>query len=171
MHDAIKSIATVDYRPRIGVDRGNAGEVSPRRRGSEEKGNQRRDSEANAFPGPILRAFGAFGNCVTSPDAGIHRCLWITYAREPSIRYLENRKAQSKHLLPPTTRPHNPLSFLPQSPTDSSPRRELFLIFLSVCRSAGYSGRECLLRAICETSEFPLRHNGLIGDIMHVIFT
>ncbi|KYN32333.1 hypothetical protein ALC56_13190, partial [Trachymyrmex septentrionalis] len=36
---------------------------------------------------------------------------------------------------------------------------------------SGYSGRECLLRAICETSEFPLQHNGLIGDIMHVIFT
>ncbi|KYN08162.1 hypothetical protein ALC62_00847 [Cyphomyrmex costatus] len=36
---------------------------------------------------------------------------------------------------------------------------------------SGYSGRECLLRAICESSEFPLQHNGLIGDIMHVIFT
>ncbi|EFN73783.1 hypothetical protein EAG_06425 [Camponotus floridanus] len=36
---------------------------------------------------------------------------------------------------------------------------------------SGNPGRECLLRAICETSEYPLRHNGIIGDIMHVIFT
>ncbi|XP_017758797.1 PREDICTED: uncharacterized protein LOC108549791 [Eufriesea mexicana] len=35
----------------------------------------------------------------------------------------------------------------------------------------GYQGHECLLRAICETSERSLRHNGLIGDILHVIFT
>ncbi|XP_060813890.1 uncharacterized protein LOC132906056 [Bombus pascuorum] len=35
----------------------------------------------------------------------------------------------------------------------------------------GYQGHECLLRAICETSEHYLRHNGLIGDILHVIFT
>ncbi|XP_029038335.1 uncharacterized protein LOC114873798 [Osmia bicornis bicornis] len=35
----------------------------------------------------------------------------------------------------------------------------------------GYQGHECLLRAICETSEHSLRHNGLIGDILHVIFT
>ncbi|XP_076656811.1 uncharacterized protein LOC143361359 [Halictus rubicundus] len=37
--------------------------------------------------------------------------------------------------------------------------------------SYGYQGHECLLRAICETSEHTLRHNGLIGDILHVIFT
>ncbi|EZA61847.1 hypothetical protein X777_04658 [Ooceraea biroi] len=37
--------------------------------------------------------------------------------------------------------------------------------------TSGYPGRECLLRAICETSEYPIRHNGMIGDIVHVIFT
>ncbi|XP_015439508.1 PREDICTED: uncharacterized protein LOC107194403 [Dufourea novaeangliae] len=37
--------------------------------------------------------------------------------------------------------------------------------------SYGYQGHECLLRAICETSEHRLTHNGLIGDILHVIFT
>lgn len=77
-----------------------AGEVSPRRRGSEQKGNQRREPRRNAPPVPFYEHSGASGNCVTSPDAGIHRYLRITYAHEPSIRYLENRKAQSKHLLP-----------------------------------------------------------------------
>ncbi|XP_033209450.1 uncharacterized protein LOC117168141 [Belonocnema kinseyi] len=37
--------------------------------------------------------------------------------------------------------------------------------------SAGFSGRECLLRSICETSEQPLRHNGFLGDVFHVLFT
>ncbi|XP_071647730.1 uncharacterized protein [Temnothorax longispinosus] len=50
-------------------------------------------------------------------------------------------------------------------------RTTIYRVLESKFESSGYSGRECLLRAICETSEFPLRHNGLIGDIMHVIFT
>ena len=54
------------------------------------------------------------------------------------------------------------------------PRTVLF--YFSLCsadflHSYGYQGHECLLRAICETSEHYLRHNGLIGDILHVIFT
>ncbi|XP_035780726.1 uncharacterized protein LOC118460485 [Anopheles albimanus] len=37
--------------------------------------------------------------------------------------------------------------------------------------SEGRSGRACLLRAICEVAATPLTHNGLIGEIMDVIFT
>lgn len=38
--------------------------------------------------------------------------------------------------------------------------------------SAGYNGHNCLLRAICEASEIPLGlDNGVLGDIMHIIFT
>ncbi|KAL6255351.1 hypothetical protein P5V15_013689 [Pogonomyrmex californicus] len=50
-------------------------------------------------------------------------------------------------------------------------RTTIYRVLESKLESSGYSGRECLLRAICETSEFPLQHNGMIGDIMHVIFT
>ncbi|XP_014604922.1 PREDICTED: uncharacterized protein LOC106787239 [Polistes canadensis] len=46
-----------------------------------------------------------------------------------------------------------------------------FFFFLSRRFSSGYLGRECLLKTICENSEHPLHHNGLIGDIFHVIFT
>ncbi|XP_022129827.2 uncharacterized protein LOC111003555 [Pieris rapae] len=35
----------------------------------------------------------------------------------------------------------------------------------------GMNGRECLLRNICEAAETPLHHNGLLGHIMHIIFT
>ncbi|XP_011879980.1 PREDICTED: uncharacterized protein LOC105568721 [Vollenhovia emeryi] len=50
-------------------------------------------------------------------------------------------------------------------------RATVYRVLESKFESSGYSGRECLLRAICETAELPLRHNGLIGDIVHVIFT
>ncbi|XP_029158871.1 uncharacterized protein LOC114931097 [Nylanderia fulva] len=50
-------------------------------------------------------------------------------------------------------------------------RATIYRVLESKFESSGNPGRECLLRAICETSEYPLRHNGMIGDIMHVIFT
>lgn len=38
--------------------------------------------------------------------------------------------------------------------------------------SAGFNGHDCLLRAICEAAEIPLGlHNGVLGDIMHIILT
>ncbi|KAH0951531.1 hypothetical protein HN011_004685 [Eciton burchellii] len=50
-------------------------------------------------------------------------------------------------------------------------RTTIYRVLESKFESFGYPGRECLLRAICETSEHPIRHNGIIGDIVHVIFT
>ncbi|XP_012232285.1 uncharacterized protein [Linepithema humile] len=50
-------------------------------------------------------------------------------------------------------------------------RTTIYRVLESKFESSGYPGRECLLRAICETSEFPLQHNGMIGDIMHVLFS
>ncbi|XP_037874422.1 uncharacterized protein LOC101745998 [Bombyx mori] len=35
----------------------------------------------------------------------------------------------------------------------------------------GMNGRECMLRNICEAAETPLHHNGLLGHIMHIVFT
>ena len=35
----------------------------------------------------------------------------------------------------------------------------------------GKSGRECILRTICEVAESPLKHNGLIGELMDIVFT
>ncbi|XP_045476533.1 uncharacterized protein LOC123682143 [Harmonia axyridis] len=40
-------------------------------------------------------------------------------------------------------------------------------------RSIGYSGKPCLLRIICELASSPtiLHVNGILGDILHVVFT
>ncbi|XP_031621581.1 uncharacterized protein LOC116339694 [Contarinia nasturtii] len=38
--------------------------------------------------------------------------------------------------------------------------------------AAGYNGHDCLLRAICDAADIPLGlHNGVLGDLMHIIFT
>lgn len=38
--------------------------------------------------------------------------------------------------------------------------------------SQGMRGRKCLQKAICDTSANPVtEHNGIIGDIVHIIFT
>ncbi|XP_046432191.1 uncharacterized protein [Neodiprion pinetum] len=36
---------------------------------------------------------------------------------------------------------------------------------------AGYPGRSCLLRSICEATVNPVGNNGLLGDIIHILFT
>uniref|UniRef100_A0A182P6P5 Uncharacterized protein n=1 Tax=Anopheles epiroticus TaxID=199890 RepID=A0A182P6P5_9DIPT len=51
-------------------------------------------------------------------------------------------------------------------------RRQLFaLLERSLSAHGGRNGRACLRRAVCEVAEMPLKHNGLIGEIIDVIFT
>ncbi|XP_050071113.1 uncharacterized protein LOC126559053 [Anopheles maculipalpis] len=50
-------------------------------------------------------------------------------------------------------------------------RRQLFTLLEQGMSRWGRDGRACLLRAVCEVAETPLKHNGLIGEIIDVIFT
>uniref|UniRef100_A0A182JXQ2 Uncharacterized protein n=1 Tax=Anopheles christyi TaxID=43041 RepID=A0A182JXQ2_9DIPT len=50
-------------------------------------------------------------------------------------------------------------------------RRQLFAVLEQAFSRSGRNGRACLLRAVCEVAEMPLKHNGLIGEIIDVIFT
>ncbi|KAM3965442.1 uncharacterized protein ACR2FA_000276 [Aphomia sociella] len=50
--------------------------------------------------------------------------------------------------------------------------RELaYMVLENRFKEHGMNGRECMLRNICEAAETPLHHNGLLGHIMHIIFT
>ncbi|KAJ9585429.1 hypothetical protein L9F63_002776 [Diploptera punctata] len=49
-------------------------------------------------------------------------------------------------------------------------RRQLYHVIERKFHSYGLEGRECLLRTICDISASPLHHNGLLGDILHLIF-
>lgn len=43
---------------------------------------------------------------------------------------------------------------------------------LLYCFRMGYPGRQCLLRSICETKRRDVHiHNGLLGDLLRIIFT
>ncbi|XP_018306185.1 uncharacterized protein [Mycetomoellerius zeteki] len=77
---------------------------------------------------------------------------------------------EANYVLPPNITSLEPWTGLKRRKRNIE-RATIYRVLESKFESSGYSGRECLLRAICETSEFPLQHNGLIGDIMHVIFT
>uniref|UniRef100_A0A182XWD6 Uncharacterized protein n=1 Tax=Anopheles stephensi TaxID=30069 RepID=A0A182XWD6_ANOST len=57
------------------------------------------------------------------------------------------------------------------SPEIDQSRRQLFALLEQGLSRWGRDGRECLLRAVCEVAETPLKHNGLIGEIIDVIFT
>lgn len=35
----------------------------------------------------------------------------------------------------------------------------------------GFSGKDCLLRTICEAAEYAFDGNGLLADIVHVVLT
>ncbi|XP_034935145.1 uncharacterized protein [Chelonus insularis] len=49
-------------------------------------------------------------------------------------------------------------------------RVTIFELFRNKFESFGFPGKECLLRSICETSQFDLQDNGVLGDMLNVIF-
>ncbi|XP_053671777.1 uncharacterized protein LOC128721988 [Anopheles nili] len=58
----------------------------------------------------------------------------------------------------------------PDTGVDQS-RRQLFELLEGGLTRWNRNGPVCLLRAVCEIAETPLKHNGLIGEIIDVIFT
>ncbi|XP_039440353.1 uncharacterized protein LOC120421217 [Culex pipiens pallens] len=50
-------------------------------------------------------------------------------------------------------------------------RRDLYQLLERMIKSWGGDGRECLLKTICQTAGTPLHHNGMIGEILDLVFT
>lgn len=50
-------------------------------------------------------------------------------------------------------------------------RRKFYTFLEHQFESWGRNGHECLLRTICEVAEAPIRHNGLIGELVYTVFT
>nr|XP_031846438.1 uncharacterized protein LOC116433002 [Nomia melanderi] len=50
-------------------------------------------------------------------------------------------------------------------------RRLAYHVLVNKLESVGYSGEGCLLKMICETAHEPLTSNGVIGDILQILFT
>lgn len=68
--------------------------------------------------------------------------------------------------VPPKTKP-------PTGIDNSFLSRKMFYKFLeSKMSSFGLNGSACLLKTICQVAEVALgRNNGVLGDIVHVMFT
>ncbi|XP_052890532.1 uncharacterized protein LOC128298788 [Anopheles moucheti] len=56
-------------------------------------------------------------------------------------------------------------------PAIDQSRRQFFALLEQGLSRWDRNGRACLLRAVCEVAATPLKHNGLIGEIIDVIFT
>ncbi|XP_076380348.1 uncharacterized protein LOC117227367 isoform X3 [Megalopta genalis] len=50
-------------------------------------------------------------------------------------------------------------------------RQLVYRVLANKLESAGYSGEGCLLKMICETANEPLSNNGVLGDILQILFT
>ncbi|KYN32335.1 hypothetical protein ALC56_13192, partial [Trachymyrmex septentrionalis] len=50
-------------------------------------------------------------------------------------------------------------------------RQLVYKVFTSKIDSFGYPGLDCLLRTICEAGKYSLNENGVLGDILRIIFT
>ncbi|XP_046830641.1 uncharacterized protein LOC124429422 [Vespa crabro] len=49
-------------------------------------------------------------------------------------------------------------------------RRLIYDVIIKKLESSGYSGKNCLLKTICEIGKYSLKGNGLLGDIVRILF-
>ncbi|XP_014272031.1 uncharacterized protein [Halyomorpha halys] len=50
-------------------------------------------------------------------------------------------------------------------------RWSFYEVMINLFTSLSLGGRDCLLRSICEAAYTPLGHNGVLGEILHIILT
>ncbi|XP_017882724.1 uncharacterized protein LOC108626520 [Ceratina calcarata] len=50
-------------------------------------------------------------------------------------------------------------------------RRLAYDVLVNKLTSFGYSGENCLLKMICEVANYPLTSNGVLGDVLQILFT
>jgi len=61
-------------------------------------------------------------------------------------------------------------SFKMKLKPDSS-RTVAYNLVENILNREGEKGHECLLRAICQVAETPVKHNGLVGELLQIFFT
>lgn len=82
---------------------------------------------------------------------------------------------QANYLIPGVIIWPHPESFfknrLNEGEYEDRSRAQFYQLLERMFHNFGRNGRECVLRTICEVAESPLKHNGMIGEILDVVFT
>ncbi|XP_041980632.1 uncharacterized protein LOC121734217 [Aricia agestis] len=119
------------------------------------------DKRALIFPDTSLYGtFLAIAVPVDIPD----RNVFVSYNFEANYSVVTNITEIDEVIFPN-------LPIVSSRHSRSITRQLAYTVLETSFKENGMNGKECLLRSICEAAETPLYNNGLIGDIMHIIFT
>ncbi|XP_062560730.1 uncharacterized protein LOC134225012 [Armigeres subalbatus] len=54
---------------------------------------------------------------------------------------------------------------------EDNSRPQLYRVLENLLDSQGKNGRKCIMRTICDLADAPLAHNGLLGELIDLVFT
>ncbi|XP_041980986.1 uncharacterized protein LOC121734440 [Aricia agestis] len=111
-------------------------------------------------PTSLFGTFVAISVPIDIPDKNV----FVSYNFESNYSVLSNITQIDEVLFPN-------LPIISTRQARSITRELAYTVLETKFEEHGMNGRECMLRNICEAAETPLYHNGLVGHIMHVIFT
>ncbi|XP_030025668.1 uncharacterized protein LOC115444147 isoform X1 [Manduca sexta] len=111
-------------------------------------------------PTSLYGTFLAIAVPIDIPDKNV----FVSYNFESNYSVLTNITEIDEVIFPN-------LPMISSRQTRSITRELAYTVLETRFKEHGMNGRECMLRNICEAAETPLHHNGLLGHIMHVVFT
>ncbi|XP_026740980.1 uncharacterized protein LOC113503458 [Trichoplusia ni] len=109
---------------------------------------------------PIFQTFLAIAVPIDIPNKNV----FVSYNFEANYAALTNITEIDEVLFPN-------LPLVSSRHSRSISRELTYTVLENRFQEYGMKGRECMLRNICEAAETPLHHNGILGHIMHIIFT
>ncbi|CAG9791027.1 unnamed protein product [Diatraea saccharalis] len=111
-------------------------------------------------PTSLYGTFVAIAVPVDIPDKNV----FVSYNFESNYSVVTNITEIDEVLFPN-------LPLISSRQSRSITRELVYTVLENRFKQHGMQGRECMLRNICEAAETTLHHNGLLGHIMHIIFT
>ncbi|CAH0399387.1 unnamed protein product [Chilo suppressalis] len=121
------------------------------------------DRQKRALIFPPVSLYGTF--CAIAVPVDIpDRNVFLSYNFEANYSTVSNITEIDEVLFPN-------LPVISSRQSRSITRELAYTVLENRFQQHGMRGRECLLRNICEAAETTLHHNGLLGHIMHIIFT
>ncbi|XP_037941700.1 uncharacterized protein LOC119674625 [Teleopsis dalmanni] len=100
------------------------------------------------------------------------KCINCTIAKSETEQYLEVQTTKLLNSIEETTFNETKHGESIRKRKSLITRMDFYHILKDKIHRSGYNGEACLLRLICETNSSQLGHiNGVLGSVMHIIFT